>query len=116
MPKWKRKLWARGGGVQRKLAEHRSWGLVKSKSKLQKEIELTLQQEELIWYQKSWEDWIASGDRNTKFYHASTLVRRSRNKIESLKDAIDNLITDPHRLVMMVQSLQIAIQRIRYGL
>ena len=30
--------------------------------------------------------WIVLGDRNTKYYHTSTIVRRKRNKIEMLKD------------------------------
>ena len=37
-------------------------------------------------FQRSREEWIAYGDINTKFYHASTLVRRKRNRIERLKN------------------------------
>lgn len=41
--------------------------------------------EELIWFQKSRVDWLSKGDLNTKFYHASTLVRRGRNCVLALK-------------------------------
>ena len=99
----KRKLWARLEGVQRKLTKKKIFGMIKLERKIQKELETTLQREELIWYQRSREDWIASGDRNTKFYHASTLVRRSRNKIESLKNANGEWITALAELENMIQ-------------
>ena len=50
-----------------------------------KEFDIILEQEEMIWFQKSREKLLALGDRNTKFFHTSTIIRRRRNKIESLK-------------------------------
>lgn len=44
-----------------------------------------LAQEELYWYQKSRVAWIKDGDRNTKFFHLSTIVRQWRNKIVEIK-------------------------------
>lgn len=48
--------------------------------------------------------WLQGGDRNTKFFHISTLLRRRRNKIERLKtsdgiwvndkEAINNLAVE----------------------
>lgn len=35
---------------------------------------------------KSCVDWLRYGDRNTKFFHTSTLVRRRRNRVEILQD------------------------------
>ena len=52
---------------------------------LQKEYREILKREELIWFQKSCEDWIRSGYRNTKFFHTQTIVRRHRNSIHNLK-------------------------------
>lgn len=40
----------------------------------------------MIWFQKSREKWVALGDRNTQYFHTSTIIRRRRNKIEMLKD------------------------------
>nr|AIK35195.1 LINE-type retrotransposon LIb DNA [Ipomoea batatas] len=44
-----------------------------------------LDQEEAFWFQKSRMDWIKDGDRNTRFYHNSALIRRNRNRIRFLK-------------------------------
>lgn len=43
-------------------------------------------QEELDWYQKSRCQWLKWGDKNSKFFHTSTTIRRSRNRIESLRN------------------------------
>lgn len=40
----------------------------------------------MIWFQKSREKWVVHGDRNTTFFHASTIVRRRRTRIEMLKN------------------------------
>ena len=34
------------------------------------------------------------GDRNTAFYHVSTLVRRKRNQILAIKDAVGEWINE----------------------
>lgn len=44
-----------------------------------------LYREEIFWYQKSRADWIASGDRNTAFYHAVTQQNRRRSYIRKLR-------------------------------
>ena len=49
---------------------------------------MVLKQEEEIWALKSWVKWMIQGDRNTTFYHVSTLVRRKRNKILEIKDNV----------------------------
>ncbi|KAG7543761.1 Ribonuclease H-like superfamily [Arabidopsis thaliana x Arabidopsis arenosa] len=59
--------------------------LLSKEAGLLEEFELVLEQEEIIWFQKSREKWIALGDRNTTYFHTSTIIRRRRNRIESLK-------------------------------
>lgn len=50
-----------------------------------RELNEVLDQEELLWYQKSRSLWIRDGDRNTSFYHKSTMIRRNRGRIRALK-------------------------------
>jgi len=52
---------------------------------LQEQLEITLYQEECLWFQKSRSQWIADGDRNTKYYHSKTIIRKRKNKILSEK-------------------------------
>ncbi|GLU09451.1 hypothetical protein SLE2022_263130 [Rubroshorea leprosula] len=49
------------------------------------EYHRVLHAEELFWCQKSHVEWITSRDKNTKFYHASIVIRRERNRITALQ-------------------------------
>ena len=49
------------------------------------ELNEWLEREELKWKQKSRELWLKEGDRNSKFFHLSTLVQRRRNQIANIK-------------------------------
>jgi len=42
--------------------------------------------EEEFWQLKSRKTWLASGDRNTKYFFASTKIRKSRNRMHSIFD------------------------------
>ena len=53
---------------------------------LRKELSDEYYNEELFWMQKSRLNWLRSGDRNTKFFHAVTKSRRAQNRIKSLFD------------------------------
>ncbi|GKU90588.1 hypothetical protein SLEP1_g4569 [Rubroshorea leprosula] len=59
--------------------------------------------EELFWCQKSRVEWINLGGRNTSFYHTSTIVRRNRNRIATLK-IDDNWVDDDMQLRSHVRS------------
>ncbi|CAL8132775.1 unnamed protein product [Prunus armeniaca] len=59
----KKKLLARIGGIQKALCRRHSPFL------------------------KSRNTWLKEGDRNTKFFHMSTIIRRRRNKLEGLTNA-----------------------------
>lgn len=50
------------------------------------ELRIQRQRWESILKQKSCEIWIKEGDRNTKFFHMSLLLRRRRNRVEAIKD------------------------------
>ncbi|WCJ37916.1 hypothetical protein M5689_019010 [Euphorbia peplus] len=73
-------------GVQRILLINREDNFVKLERSLLNELTAVLRQEELLWFQKSRTQWISQGDRNTKFYHLSTIIRHKRNKIEAIQN------------------------------
>ena len=58
-----------------------------TKENLELEVTLNLEfddwltKEELRWKQKSRALWLKEGDRNSRFFHLSTLIRRRRNRI-----------------------------------
>lgn len=75
--------------------------LLSKKDELIKEFEVVLEQEELVWFQKSREKWIALGDHNTKYFHTSTIIRRRRNRVEMLKNEEGRWITEAKELEEM---------------
>ena len=90
----KRRLLARIAGIQRQPDYHVNWFLQNLEKNLQGEYTWVLNHEEIFWFQKSRAQWMSLGDRNTRFYHLSTVVRRKRNKIESLRLESGDWCTD----------------------
>ena len=101
--KRKKRLWARLEGIQKVLATPGKRHLLKLEKKLQTELESTLNQEEIMWFQRSREEWIRSGESNTRFYHAATTVRKNRKKVDSLKNDRAEWISEPSRIEEVVQ-------------
>ncbi|XP_043693124.1 uncharacterized protein LOC122643575 [Telopea speciosissima] len=56
------------------------------------QLEEELEQEEAHWHQKSRIDWLKCGDRNSRFFHASTIDRRQFNSIVKLKGSDGNWV------------------------
>lgn len=83
----KRRLLARLAGIQKALCLRDNPFLVTLEIKLKKDYQDIRDSEALFWKQKSREKWIQEGDRNTKFFHLTTMVRRRRNKIDGLYNA-----------------------------
>uniref|UniRef100_A0A803PSB8 Reverse transcriptase domain-containing protein n=1 Tax=Cannabis sativa TaxID=3483 RepID=A0A803PSB8_CANSA len=63
-----------------------------------------LAKEEQYWQQRSRVDWLQSGDRNTKFFHAKSSARNSNKKIKALHDDNGNIITSKDCITAMVSS------------
>ena len=85
-------------GVQELIEQNPTDELLEKEGELLKEFERVLEQEELIWFQKSREKWVAHGERNTKFFHMSTIIRRRRNRVEALKKDDNHWATDANEL------------------
>ena len=61
---------------------------------LQAELNEWLLRNEIHWKEKSREVWLKEGDKNSKFFHFSTIIRRRRNSIDSIKNDFGEWITD----------------------
>ncbi|GLT93129.1 hypothetical protein SLE2022_109340 [Rubroshorea leprosula] len=70
----KRQLKGRLEGIQNSVHYPTSRFLQSLEVELLQEYHQALHTEELFWCQKSRVKWIASGDRNTSYYHASTVI------------------------------------------
>ncbi|XP_058776448.1 uncharacterized protein LOC131650759 [Vicia villosa] len=74
-------------GIQKRLQLHdNTGGMRRLEINLQKRFSRILNQEELMWHQRSRALLLADGVRNTKYYHMQTIARRKRIKILMLKD------------------------------
>ena len=85
-PKKKEKLTGDLKRIQDLLEITQTNDLLNQEEVLLKGFDIVLEQEEILWHQKSRAIWIVSGDGNTKYFHTSTIIRRRRNRMESLKD------------------------------
>ncbi|KAG7556773.1 Reverse transcriptase domain [Arabidopsis suecica] len=72
--------------------------LLEREAALIKEFDVVLEQEEVLWFQKSREKWISLGDRNTSYFHTSTIIKRRRNRIEALKNEEGQWVSDKQQL------------------
>ncbi|KAK4476678.1 hypothetical protein RD792_015838 [Penstemon davidsonii] len=81
----KRRILARLNGIQKRLCCEENQYLSDLEDELIGDYNLILKQEELLWFQKSRVKWLVEGDRNTKFYHMTTVCRRRNNKVVALK-------------------------------
>ncbi|XP_072061856.1 uncharacterized protein [Arachis hypogaea] len=73
-------------GIKNNLIMNLNLYLEKLQRDLWEEYEEIMAQEELLWFRKSRCNWLEFGDRNTKFFHGSTMARKRRNQIEALQD------------------------------
>ncbi|KAK9983152.1 hypothetical protein SO802_032677 [Lithocarpus litseifolius] len=96
---WKKKnLIARILGVENALGRNPSQRLINLHMSLSEELGHILGLEEELWGIKARTDWLIQGERNTKFFHMSTLIRRSGNRIHRIQDSVGNWEDDPKRV------------------
>ena len=81
-------------GIQRAIANHLNPFLLKLQAQLSDEFNQILQWEEDIWAIKARSNWIVHGERKTSFFHLTTLIRRSFNKITCIENEYGILTHD----------------------
>lgn len=72
--------------------------LLWKEEELLREFDVIFEQEDMFWFQKSREKWVVYGDRNSKFFHTSNVIRRRRNRIDTLKNEEGRWISDTQEL------------------
>ena len=84
----KKRIMARLHGIQKAMALRPNAQHVKLEKMLHQELDSILNQERDIWALKSRVNWLVYGERNTAFFHVTTLVRRKRNRIDAIKNTV----------------------------
>lgn len=71
-------------GIQKARDYYRKKFLQKLEKEFGKNLDDILNREDAFWLQKSRKEWIRDGDKNTKYYHPKTIIRRRKKKIMDL--------------------------------
>lgn len=99
----KHTLLAKLEGIQRARPRNHHNGIINLERKLRSEHEAVLYQEEVLWFQKSREEWICSGDRNTKYYHTTINIKKAWNRVTQLMDQAGNWVHEDNNLKNMIR-------------
>lgn len=100
--KRKKRLLKRLDKISGKMVGNFSLRLQFTHDKIWREYEEVLVQEEVLWYQKSRSKWLLFGDRNIRYFHGVTTIRRMKNRYEALQDDNRLWIEDPVELESLV--------------
>lgn len=100
----KRRILARLNGVQKALSHCPSHNLLNLEWVLSNDFNNILRQEEEFWATKSRVNWLIAGDRNTKFFHITTLAKRRVNKILGLRDTVGNWYMEQDNILRIIRN------------
>ena len=99
----KKHTFARLRGVQIAFSNNPKNFLIRLKQELHTKLTKVSKLVEEFWAMKSRITWLVKGDRNIAFYHTSALVRRSRNRINSLKDNMGNWLNKENDIANFIR-------------
>ncbi|GKV21615.1 hypothetical protein SLEP1_g31576 [Rubroshorea leprosula] len=98
----KRELNTRLNGIQKALSIKPSTFLSSLEKELSKEYANILKFEEDLWFMKSRTNWVVDGDRNSKFFHLSTIKHRNHNRIHCLRISTDEWVSDQREISNLI--------------
>ncbi|KAL9243847.1 hypothetical protein vseg_017686 [Gypsophila vaccaria] len=99
----KKRIQARLNGIQKRLELGWNGYLVKLEKDLRLEFDDILREEELYWRQRYKGQFIVHGERNTRFFHLSTILRRGKNRIIGLIDSDGVWIDDEGKCLYLAR-------------
>ncbi|KAG5537109.1 hypothetical protein RHGRI_024523 [Rhododendron griersonianum] len=73
-------------GIQKQLEQGFNPECIEVEKELTRRLEDLWQKDSMFWHQRSRIKWLQMGDRNSRFFHLSTIQRRQRNQIVRLRD------------------------------
>ncbi|GKV25513.1 hypothetical protein SLEP1_g34945 [Rubroshorea leprosula] len=100
--KRKKVILARLEGIHKSLSINHNNFLFDLEKDLSHEYSDILKCEADLWFLKSRSDWIVDGDKNSRFFHITTMRHRAMNRIHGLNNLEGDWITDSVQLNHMV--------------
>lgn len=83
---------------------HRNYQDTNRIKRIKEELESLWRREEMFWGLKSRINWLRWGDKNTKYFHAETIQRRQKNRIQMLKNEEDQWVRGKQQLQHLTTS------------
>ncbi|KAI5420514.1 hypothetical protein KIW84_044349 [Lathyrus oleraceus] len=96
--------------IQRKTHESISHdGLKMLEYNLQQELQRILYQEELTWFQRANDKWLADGNRNTCFYHVKAVETRRHRNVQTIKHNKGKCLSNHHSLLKLAEATMLCL-------
>ncbi|KAF7151544.1 hypothetical protein RHSIM_Rhsim02G0152800 [Rhododendron simsii] len=89
--------------VQKQLEMGFNQQLVSEEKSLARDLEDLWQKDAMYWHQRSRIKWLQMGDKNSRFFHLSTIQWRQRNQIMWLKDKGGNWKSEPKEIAEIIK-------------
>lgn len=90
--------------VQKQLDNGFNPNLIVMETELKRKLEDLWQKDAMFWHQRSRVKRLQMGDKNSHFFHLTTLQRRQRNQVERLKDVNGVWRSEPKDLSGIIKS------------